>query len=552
MRKGQEHNKYMSLYPKFGVVNTGVKERAMGRLLSVPVKFYSRQAMAIPSQSVIDLASDVFFSLYKAEPELEENPPISRYLNNALLRLLHSVPSFETLRSNTTANIPVAMHTTAAMTNTLLSDESIIAAMRLQELLERLMEQLASMQSQSQQGMQPPEGGEGAGDQGGEEGQKPQPQAGGGQPNEEDEERLRQKIEDVERQLEQKANSIAGSQLSHGMASTVVDQGREWADEMSAVMTTWGAEAGTMSYKDANKIVKIANDKRKTLKMISEVGGRLVGVSMEAMQAVRDSYVGAPSEPTYTRDIMRIFPMDRAYLSPQSPPFMRANKVVQWAQRGLLGLRPKSEGKKRGALVIAVDGSSSMTASLCTTIVNGRQVAMDREDVAKVLATGVARAMREDRVERRKYTMFTFGTEDDPVKKVTSADSWEKMIDWISFFPNGGTDFDLAFDYALDEMERFESEGTLGADLLFISDGEARLQPEGQERLKAYRDRTGARVFYLQVTSDYGARSWNLKKIGLEGLVDASVLISSSDAREFDDVPTYLAQQVSKVFTQVD
>jgi uncharacterized protein with von Willebrand factor type A (vWA) domain len=570
MKNKQENNSYLSLYPKSGVVDTNVRERAMGRLLSIPVTYYSDHARAlpVPSSAVVDLSSDVFFSLYKAEPGLVETTPRSRFLNNALIRLMHNAPNFESLRANTTANIPVAMHTTVAMTNALLSDEMIVEAMKLQEMLDKLMEELSKLRQQMQQaqnqdqqgGGQPqqqqqlkqePQPGEG-GDQ--EQEQQPQPQQSQPQPGpgKAQEKKIEQQIEQAQSKLQSKVDSLVNNQLGQGMIGSVVDEGHDGAEEMGSMMTSWGVEAGDVSYQDANKLVKIADEQKDTLAMIAEIGGRLAGVSADTMQAVRDSYVGTPSEPTFTRDLMRMFPMNRAYLSPQAPAFVRATKVAEWAQRGLLGLRPKSEGKKRGALVIAVDGSSSMNATLCSGTLRGQRISLRREDVSKVLATGVARAMREDRFERRRYTLFTFSTEDSQIRKTTSADSWKELVDWVAYDPNGGTDFNHAFAYALDEMEKFEREGTYGADLLFISDGEARLYEEGQERLRAYRERTGARVFYLQVADKKHTSEYTLDQIGLTGLVDPCVVLSSADASELEDIPTYLAEQVSMVFTQVD
>jgi uncharacterized protein with von Willebrand factor type A (vWA) domain len=500
----------------------------------------------MPSSAIVDLASDVFFSLYKAEPQQMDDPPRSRFLNNALIRLMHNAPNFASLHSNTTANIPVSMHTTVAMTNALLTDESIIEAMKLQELLDKLMEQMSKMGGQDG-GQQMPDSGGGGSDSGQQDEQQQQPQQSNPK-----QKKLEEQIEKTQQQLQQKVDNVLGSQLGQGMVGTVIDEGHEGADEIAGVMTSWGAEAGEMSYQDANALIKIAEEKKDTLAMIAEVGGRLAGVTTETMQAVRDSYVGAPSEPTYTRDIMRMFPTERTYMSPLAPSVIRTNKISQWAQRGLLGLRPKSEGKKRGALVIAVDGSSSMNEYLCQGKVGNRSVRLAREDVSKVLATGVARAMREDRFERRRFTLFTFSSEKTDIKQTTSADSWKEMVDWVAYDPNGGTSFNAAFQYALNEMERFESEGTQGADLLFISDGEARLSGEVRDRMQAYRDRTGARVFYLQVADQSHSSHYTMDRIGLEGVVDACVVVSSADADKFDDIPTYLAEQVAQVFTQVE
>jgi uncharacterized protein with von Willebrand factor type A (vWA) domain len=442
------------------------------------------------------------------------------------------------------------------MTNALLSDEMIMEAMKLQEQIEKLMEQLSNMQ-RNQQRVQRQQSGGGAPQQGdsGEQSEDTQPSDGQQQPQEQQstprQKKVEEQIEQKQEQLQSKVDSLVDSQLSQGMASAAIDEGHDGADEMTSMMTSWGAEPGVMSYQDANMLIKIAEEQKDTLAMIAEVGGRLAGVSAETMQSVRDSYVGAASEPTFTRDLLRMFPTERAYLSPHAPPFVRATKVSQWAQRGVLGLRPKSEGKKRGALVIAVDGSSSMNFPLCEGVSGGDTVMLAREDVSKILAVGVARAMREDRFERRRYTIFTFGSHPEQIKKTTSADTWRELVDWVAYDPNGGTDFNGAFNYALDEMERFEQEGTYGADLLFISDGEARLDETVGKRLKEYRERTGARVFYLQVADTSHSRQWTLENIGLVGLVDACVVVSSTSADEFEDIPTYLAEQVANVFTQV-
>lgn len=540
----------LSLFPKWGVIDTKVTERAMGRILKATVSLGNRyrrvssRAVPVP-QSIKDLSSDVFYSLYKAEPEVLEGAYIARFLNEALLRLLHSAPNFESLRTNTIANIPTALNTTSTIVAALMGDEAVVEAMQIQDKLEKLQEQLGGKEQQQRRQQQRQSGG-GQGDQDQQDKKNKQLQ--------EQIRKLKEQIDKMRQELEGRVQKITGSQLAQGMMANAVDEGQMGADEMSAMMTSWGIEPGEASYDDANLLNELAMTKEETLALIAEIGGRVAEVSAETLQSVRDSYVGAPEEPTYTRDILRMFPMERTYMAPRAPQFLRSTKVIQWAQRGVLGLRPKSEGKKRGALVIAVDGSSSMNCRLCTMQdARGDSVRLDRGRVAKILATGVARAMREDRFERRRFTIFTFSTDREEIQSTSSADDWRELLEWVSYDPNGGTDFDVAFDFALDEMEKFEQDGTLGADLLFISDGECMADDRTVKRLKEYRDRTGARVFYIQVSNEGGSQfsdhRWDLDTSNLSEVVDAHVVVSSDD--DIDDVPLYLAQQVSAVFAQV-
>lgn len=560
-----------SLYPFIGLIDTNVKERAMGRILHAqPTLSVGAFHAASYGRGVGDLASDVFFSLYKAEPQMIDDPPVSRYLNAALIRLLHNASNFESLRANTIASVATALHSTGMVVSALMTDEAIKEAMQLQQRMERLQEQLKELMKQLAQAgggdmqgsgdasnkpkqkqesptsSQPQLGDQEQDEQDGEQ-KQPEPKPSGSRAKQrlqEEVKRVKSEMESVEKQMKRRVDSIEGNQLAQGMATSVIGEGQEGADQMRAMMTSWGIEDGTMSYLDANKLVDIATKKGDTLALVAELGGRVAGVSAETLQAVRDSYVGAPSEPAYTRDFLRMFPMERAYMSDLAPSFVRALKVSQWAQRGVLGLRPKSEGKKRGALVIAVDGSSSMDRHLCT--VDGNS--LDRSEVAKIVATGVARAMREDRFEQRRYTIFTFNTRVWDECIVTSASEWHEVIEWIKRDPNGGTLFDVALNYAIDELERYEMEGTLGADLLFITDGESDFGEDTHKRMKEYRDRTGARVFYIQIGGSIGyVDQEDLDR--LMDVVDAHVRVR--DSGDIDDMPAYLAQQVSAVFAQV-
>ena len=566
--------KNVSLYPKMGTVKTSIGERQMGRLLQAAVPLH---VGLFDSQATDDLVSDVFYSLYKAEPSVMDEAPRSRFLNHALVRMLHTVPNFQSLRSNTIADITTSMVSASMVTSALMSDEAVREAMILQDKLEQLKQQMEEMQKQLQESMQA--AGYGSNGEPGEDesdsesdgqGSGPGEQQDDRQPSmqESSKQRQQRQIKKEQENIKKRENEIATkekelkksvekfdkSALAKGMVSSAVDEGGDAADSMRSMMASWGIEKGEVSYDDANHLNSIAVSQGKQLALIAELGGRVAGVSASTLQSVRDSYVGAPSEPTYTRDFLRMFPTERAYMSHLAPPVIRALKVSQWAERGVLGLRPKSEGKKRGALVIAVDGSSSMDAHLCSMKdETGMTHNLDRGATAKILATGVARAMREDRFEQRRYTLFTFSVQTSQIMSTTSADTWRELMRWIEYDPNGGTDFNTALAYAINEMEKFEMEGTLGADLLFISDGEAEVSNRIKRRLLAYKERTGARMFYLQVTGKDSRYSqdgtWAPKDINLNGVVDAFVVISKEG--DIQNVPEYLAQQVSAVFAQV-
>jgi len=149
-----------------------------------------------------------------------------------------------------------------------------------------------------------------------------------------------------------------------------------------------------------------------------------------------------------------------------------------------LELRPAAE---LGPILLCLDTSGSMSGA--------------RETVAKALALECLRgAMRQ----RRRALVYAFSGPAQCLElelNSTDPSSLEKLLDFLSGGFDGGTDVDLPFALALDQLE-VEGEGWNLADVLLVTDGEIpRASTDLLERLARAKQDVGLDVHALLVGS---------------------------------------------------
>jgi uncharacterized protein with von Willebrand factor type A (vWA) domain len=107
------------------------------------------------------------------------------------------------------------------------------------------------------------------------------------------------------------------------------------------------------------------------------------------------------------------------------------------------------------------------------------------------------------REEGRDFRLAAFSSAGDPLITVDAEEARrdpEALLRWASASYGGGTDFDRPLRAGMAWIR-----GRPMADLLFISDGEARPSERAAAEWRRFREATGARLLYIPVARGYGA-----------------------------------------------
>ncbi len=453
-----------------------VAERALGRLLRVQLQ---REPQG---DAEADLAGDAFFALYKASPALREEVPPERSVNRALLEWAQSTAGWEQSRAHTVANLPAALAAAGLLWGLLTSEEALQEALKKQEEAEERAREAAALEAASQGLWVAGMDGEAE-----EAAQRAQ--------------RLRGEAQALAQAAKEKLAEAQDNAMTRAAVAHAVRQAAQEASEVAQVMGGWGLGPGSDVRIDPRAALDFIRRNSAKLRRIAALAGRMRGIALQARRE-RVTHGPIPAEAALTRDLRHTFPTELALLHPNAPAVLRAEAIARWAEAGLLGWRLRGDAEKRGPFVAAVDVSGSMRG--------------EREIVAKAVALGVAQVAR---AEGRKYILFTFGSDDDPVYAVASDQGWEEHLRWAEMSRGGGTSFNRAL---RETMKRLREMNARGADALFISDGEAVVADEVARQWRAFREATGARLLYVPVAQGYGS---------IERLADRIVPLAELDEK---------------------
>ena len=226
---------------------------------------------------------------------------------------------------------------------------------------------------------------------------------------------------------------------------------------------------------------------------------RLVGAMRElAFDARRRRAIRSPQEThavTLGNELSRLLPSELHGLGGFDRRFARMRRIDflrRFAERQLLQYRLEAPAE-RGPMVVCLDGSSSMQGS---KELWGKAVALTLMEIA--------------RRERRRCLSLIFSSGPVPFEvdllgtglrgrraKVRE----EAVLRFAEHFPGGGTEFEPPLNRAIEAV----TEGDFRrGDIVFITDGQARVSLELQERIAAVRKRFRFRIRAILVdVSDY-------------------------------------------------
>lgn len=484
----------VDIKPRIGTVNATSTERAIASI----VKGVSVTEPQNESQA--DLMGDLMFAMYQRETTLKENVPPERQINQMLMKWVMSNPEYEKGKWSSIANLPAALTASTFTWEAITTEEALKEALEAQKKaddakkeLEELMQQMAKEKDDARQKAMAEQAGE-----------------------------LEKQIQQQAEQGVKSIEKLQQNPLGQGMMSRSIKKGAEEGKKVADAMQGWGVGAGDIAPVDAQAVLKMFHQNKDKMRKIAELAGKFKQVSANSIEQTRKSYTGPVSEIRLTRDFMKLLPTERMAFSNIMPPILKTQKILNYTAHGLPGYIQKSEGKISGNFRAMVDGSGSMCGQ--------------NEEMAKAIALGVAYAVREDKQSDRHYKLTTFGDRDDDFVSVDDTQDWKEHVEWASIMPAGGTDFDSAFQRAIDEIRHSPYRGE---DLLFITDGYAHMSDRMEQAWRELKEEKGSKLLYIGIggsvnedvkaLSDLYVQVNNLDDIGEELVVQISQHIIKSE-----------------------
>lgn len=273
-----------------------------------------------------------------------------------------------------------------------------------------------------------------------------------------------------------------GLQMRAGIRQALREVEAELSDQ-SELMETWGVDPGQLQRLDHKGVAALAARLQK-LKQFRDMVGRfrlmIAAERVRRTQYGRDEVVGVE----LSNDIERVLPAEFA-LS-RAHRILRLDFLRKFSEGSLLSRKFQGVEKVgKGAIICGVDGSGSM---------KGPKMIW-----SKAFALGLLDKAREG---NRDFVGINFGSRTELLvyRFPKGERNINTVLDFVEQFFNGGTDFMVPLGEAGKILEaEFNQDGRPNGDIVFITDGEARVLPEWLEKWNEAKKRLGFRVFGITV-----------------------------------------------------
>jgi uncharacterized protein with von Willebrand factor type A (vWA) domain len=220
---------------------------------------------------------------------------------------------------------------------------------------------------------------------------------------------------------------------------------------------------------------------------------QLVGRMRDSVRALRQRMYERSNTETYSvevgADLSRLLPPELLCLRHS---LLRRDFARRFAERELRLYSLRAEQQKgRGPMIVCLDGSSSMAGE---KEIWSKAVTLTLLDIASR--------------QRRRFRSICFSSTDTPLqvldlnRRQRYAADMQNVFDLAEYFPGGGTDFQKPLAAAL---ECLRHDRRKGGDIVFITDGECRVDPEWLAEFKREKERLGFSVYSVLI--DVGASS---------------------------------------------
>jgi hypothetical protein len=471
------------------------------------------------NDSIDDLYRDLFWSIYLYESRLKEVPTEGREEVRAMLDWVLADPTFKAK-----SMLFVNRKLTCATASYKMTEE-LLRAPRAQEAMNQLgqaerMEQEAEQlegeadkaesgqsddQSDEQDNDQEGNGSSGSDEQD-EEGNDGQGSGGGDDesyPDIDDQERqspdelrdqaeeLRKQAQQIRQKAQQNIEELTGSQMSKFGRAGAIGQGVEMGEKVGQFLRMWGVDEGDGMMMSYDQIKLVMDGLSSTgVGALTALIGRVHGIASATMRGRFPAQIHV-DQAGYTKSIMDMHPAERFKLTDFYPA--RQQAIEDWMKHGLGGVTKTTQAAREGSFICMVDESGSM---------EHEEQGGSREVIAKALALGLARAARENGQE---FVLGGFGSQGELTDLIDSRTELNKLLEWATFFFNGGTSFDFALTTMMDIVDGLIEEDKYKSDLLLITDGECSIREEVANRLYDMKQAYGVRLFSLVIGSTGGA-----------------------------------------------
>lgn len=537
--------------PKIPVTRLSTGDRIRGKLVSLTLQNdgskagLSSDGTQSDAEGVRDLARDIFWNLYKPQPEGVDPVPVARRVNQQILDFARQNSYWNETRHSTVSNMLVAMHATGLVHDTVLSDP------KLQETLKQ-QERAAAAQTKADGHSAAANALEQAAEQADEEELKRSlfTQAQRHRTRAEDEEETAQQALAKATQAFGKDDTKTKARIGAALRKAA-QEGKELAESAAGWGNGPGGEVRNDPRAAQDYLNRVKNNQK--LAQIARLAGRFKGIAMSARSS-RVAVGNIPYDATYTRDLTKVFASElalladeRLFLSPEAsekaprhaPGILRAKQAANYADRGLLGVDTRGEALEAGPFVYIVDTSGSMGGM--------------REIIAKAVGLGLAQVAQN---EMRRYILGLFGSDHDylvtdqhgkgspdPTSRCASEQGWIDHLNWAARSRGGGTSFDRALRDIMDMLLQLPEDERHNADAVIGSDGEGLVSKAVAEQWRAFKEEYGTRLLYLNVDQSPMTGD-GVHHFGLPDLADKTIQVDDLDQQTGDrlaaDIGTWI------------
>jgi len=310
------------------------------------------------------------------------------------------------------------------------------------------------------------------------------------------EQRMRRETAAAGRRLQQKSNQLRTAMhesVDRNRARVAAQAQRvlEDLDQATAESESWSVHLGGGEHTSPGAQIELGKklaDNAKLKKL-----GQLVGRMRTQMLALRQKMFERANEEMYEvgigAELSRLLPHELLALR---HPILKRDFARRFLDGELLqyALRTVDE-KGRGPMIVCLDGSSSMAG--------------DKEIWSKaVCLTLLDIAQRQ----RRLFRSICFSSADMPLqvldlnRRQRSVAAMSKIFELAEYFPGGGTDFQKPLSAALECLQQAHYKR---GDIVFITDGECRVDPQWLSEFTRAKDHLGFSLFSVLI--DVGSSS---------------------------------------------
>jgi uncharacterized protein with von Willebrand factor type A (vWA) domain len=298
----------------------------------------------------------------------------------------------------------------------------------------------------------------------------------------------RNSIQDAAQGAQQWQGRVDASEVREGLRRAA-GAAQKAMDEAQAVREAfgpgWGNEArGTAGTIRGSKMANLveAVKSKPNLKRLAELAGRLSRIARERQRAKPRRGAGEVTGIERGDDLQRMVPVEA--LAAMDPD-LEAVFAARLAERALACREMKDRpNENKGPIVICLDSSGSMSGE------------------PQAWAGAVALALLQVAAsQKRAAAIIHFGTKVERVDLFNRGDhkAGQDLMDAVTFFAgSGGTNFGPALRKAIQIQDGPRDK----ADILFVTDGYARLNSDDLEAVNAHRSKTGTRIFSVLIGTD--------------------------------------------------